>query len=96
MAPSARSKFLKSAENLLEGQRLALDPVIERYKGLAERGGHIFENVGYDPLQGAGGGAGSVANLADRIDELMGAGVDDDEIERMLLDEGYYAAGVSE
>jgi len=96
LAPSARSKFLKSAENLLEGQRLALDPVIERYKGLAERGGHIFENVGYDPLQGAGGGAGSVANLADRIDELMGAGVGDDEIERMLLDEGYYAAGVPE
>ena len=89
----SRAKFLQSAESLMEGQRKALEPVVERYRGLAERGGHTFENVGYDPLEGAGTGTGPIVRLRDRIDELIAAGVEDDEIERILRDEGYYGPG---
>ena len=95
LTTDSRAKFLQSAENLLEGQRQALQPVVERYQGLAERGGHAFEDVGYDPLEGAGAGTGPVVELTARIDELLAAGVDDDEIERILLEEGYYGPGGS-
>jgi len=92
LTPDSRAKFLRSAEELLEGQKKALVPVIARYKGLAQRSGDPWENVGYDPLEGAGVEGGSpIINMTDRVNELLREDPDmtDDEVYEVLRSEGY-------
>ena len=48
LTDATRAEFIESAKLLMEGQRVALDRVLERFTGLAERSGIPVEDVVFD------------------------------------------------
>lgn len=77
LAPETRREFVSTANDVIAGQRRALGPVLERFRGLATGSGVDPVNVIFDPFPAAETGD----ELSDEeIDQMIQAGATDEEI----------------
>lgn len=84
LTDDTRQEFIGTARNIVGGQREALGRVLDRFQGLAERGGVAIEDVTFDPFGDIGGEPAIDAEEDAFLDDLVAQGLSDEEIDARL------------
>lgn len=85
LTTETRLEFVESAQSIVKGQREALNRVLTRFEGLAERIGVPLEDVTFDPFGDIAGAAEPTSEEEDLlIQDLVRQGLSADEIEERV------------
>ena len=86
LTDDTRLEFIGTARNIVGGQREALGLVLERFQGLAERGGVAVQDVTFDPFGDIGGEPSAAIDAEEDafLDDLAAQGLSDEEMAERL------------